>query len=186
MKVALIKILAGLFLLMFVGIKYEPEFGEAAFFIKHKPNFKFEYFSPIGESDLAINDFDQKNQYEELKYQEFVVNYYNKDFLSYLTYFIVPLIGLLFVSVLLDFVKNKIKPYPFQFIFIEYAVHFFVFMVMCILCWNIGNYGEIFILLYFSLVILSGILLRNFAVKRQIAAKNKNRETLNHCLHYFL
>jgi hypothetical protein len=98
MKVALLKILAGLFLLMFVGIKYEPEFGEAAFFIKHKPNFKLEYFSLIGESDLAINDLDEKKRYEELKYQEFVGNYYNKDFLYYLVYFIVPLIGLLFVS----------------------------------------------------------------------------------------
>ena len=174
MKVAFIKILAGLFLLMFVGIKYEPEFGESAFFIKHKPNFKLEYFSPIGESDLAITDLNQKNQYEELKYQEFVGNYYNKDFLYYLAYFIVPLIGLLIFSALLDFVKNKKRAYPIKFIFIEYAVHFLVFMVLCILYWNIGNYGKSLIILYFSLMILSGILLRNIAVKSQIAAKNKN------------
>jgi hypothetical protein len=174
MKVALIKILAGLFLLMFVGIKYEPEFGEAAFFIKHIPNFKLEYFSPIGESDLAITDLDQKNQYEELKYQEFVGNYYHKGFLYYLAYFIVPLISLLFVSALLDFVKNKKRAYPVKFIFIEYTIHFLMFMIFSIFHWNLGNYGKLLILLYFILVILSGILLRNIAVKSQIAAKNKN------------
>jgi hypothetical protein len=49
-----------------------------------------------------------------------------------------------------------------------------VFIISWIFYWDTGNYGKMFILLYFSLVILSGILLRNIAVKSQIAAKNKN------------
>ncbi len=83
---------------MFIGIKYDDEFYEPSFFVKHRPNLKVEYYSAIGMQDLTIDDLEGNRKEEELVYREFVGDFYEDDLLDQLSFFIIPLMSLLILS----------------------------------------------------------------------------------------
>ena len=73
------KIFGGLFLLitiiffrLFFGIYLDDEFGDKNLFIKHRPTWKWKFYSPIGMSDLKIEELTKEKQIEENYYIEFV------------------------------------------------------------------------------------------------------------------
>lgn len=58
---------------LFVGVSHDDEFRESFLFLKHRPTFQLKFHTPIGMSDMKLNDLSFRGQMEELAYQEFVV-----------------------------------------------------------------------------------------------------------------
>jgi hypothetical protein len=56
----------------FVGLYRDDEFNEPNFFIKYKPTFKVNFYSPIGMQDLKLNSLTPEKKMEEIAFQEFV------------------------------------------------------------------------------------------------------------------
>jgi hypothetical protein len=65
-------ILVGTLLLSFIGVKNHPSQGHRMVIVKHKPSFKLEYYSPIGNSKKLLEELSPEEQKEELLYREFV------------------------------------------------------------------------------------------------------------------
>ena len=59
---------------LFSGIYIHDEFGEPHFFIKHRPIWKWRFYSPIGQSDLKFEDLTHEAQKEQLFFNEFIRN----------------------------------------------------------------------------------------------------------------
>jgi hypothetical protein len=59
---------------LFCGIYIHDEFAEKHFFIKHRPYWKWIFYSPIGMSDNEIEDLSEENQIEQKYFNEFVRN----------------------------------------------------------------------------------------------------------------
>ena len=57
---------------LFFGIYVDDEFGEKSLFIKHRPTWKWKFYSPLGMSDMNINDLTKVSQDEEKYYDEFI------------------------------------------------------------------------------------------------------------------
>ena len=159
MTKALIRILIGITLFSFVGIKYDTEFYEPEFFIKHKPNFKIEYYSPIGDSDLTLDDLSGERKEQEIAYREFVGNYYDRDILDNLSFFIIPLISLLIltgiaqISRLID-KKTRLKNFLFG-----YMSNLVLLFVTFAIYWNLNFNGLLMTIIYWTLSIISIILI---------------------------
>ena len=73
------KVLIGTFIIVAIisfrfcfGIYVDDEFGEENIFLKHRPTWKWKFYSPIGMSDLRIDDLTIEKQIEEKYYDEFV------------------------------------------------------------------------------------------------------------------
>lgn len=64
---------------LFIGIAYDSEFHEPNIIIKYKPSIKMKFSSPIGESDLTLNDLDDCDKREELAYQDCVIKNKNNS-----------------------------------------------------------------------------------------------------------
>lgn len=56
----------------YFGIYVEEEFGDKNLFLKHRPIWKWKFYSPIGMSDLKIKDLTIEKQIEEKYYDEFI------------------------------------------------------------------------------------------------------------------
>ena len=57
-----------------IGIVQDPEFNDEHHFIwKKHPTFKVYFRSPIGESDMQIDDLSPEKQQEERDYQHYVL-----------------------------------------------------------------------------------------------------------------
>jgi hypothetical protein len=56
----------------FCGIYIQDEFGEKHIFIKHRPSWKWVFYSPIGMSDNKIEELSQEEQTEQKYFNEFV------------------------------------------------------------------------------------------------------------------
>lgn len=102
-KIAIVLII---FSWLFIGVFSEPEFGDKTIFIKHKPTFKIEFYSPIGESDLKLSELNKEKQIEEIAFQEYIINQNllknnNSDF------FAILLIGMIFTYLSLGIYKLK-------------------------------------------------------------------------------
>jgi hypothetical protein len=67
---------------LFVGFSYDDEFFEPTLFTKYKPTFKVNFHSPIGQSDLTLEDLSPSQQFEEKAFQEFVKNHDGQFILS--------------------------------------------------------------------------------------------------------
>ncbi|PXY43276.1 hypothetical protein [Flavobacterium hydrophilum] len=50
---------------LFCGVYIHDEFAESHFFIKHKPTWKWEFYSPQGMSDLKFEDLSKEKQIEQ-------------------------------------------------------------------------------------------------------------------------
>lgn len=148
MKTQVLKIVIGFILFTFIGIKYHPEFHEPAFFIKHKPNLKVEYYSPISESNLTLNDLKGKIRKEEIAYQEFVGNYFYNDTLDKLSFLIIPLMSSLIISGILKVVgviksrDNWVK------LFLGYLSNLILLFITFGIYWNLDVQGLIMIIIY--------------------------------------
>lgn len=57
---------------LFIGIYTHDEFGETHFFVKYRPIWKWSFSSPIGMSDMRIEDLPSDKQEEERYFEEFV------------------------------------------------------------------------------------------------------------------
>jgi len=57
---------------LFSGIYIHDEFGEKHFFIKHRPTWKWRFYSPIGLSDLKFEELSREAQKEQLFFNEFI------------------------------------------------------------------------------------------------------------------
>jgi hypothetical protein len=73
------KIIIGFVLIFFAisfrfyfGIYVHDEFGDKNLFLKHRPVWKWKFYSPIGMSDLKIKDLTIEKQIEEKDYDEFI------------------------------------------------------------------------------------------------------------------
>jgi hypothetical protein len=73
------KIIIGFGLIFFVivfrfyfGIYVHEEFGDKNLFLKHRPVWKWKFYSPIRMSDLKIKDLTIEKQIEEKYYDEFI------------------------------------------------------------------------------------------------------------------
>lgn len=65
-------ILIGGLMLSFIGVKNHPSQEHRMVIVKHKPSFKLEYYSPIGNSKKLLEELSPEEQKEELLYREFV------------------------------------------------------------------------------------------------------------------
>lgn len=57
---------------LYCGIYVHDEFAENNFFIKHRATWKWKFYSPIGQSDLKINDLPFEERIEQKYFNEFV------------------------------------------------------------------------------------------------------------------
>lgn len=57
---------------LFCGIYIHDEFAEKHFFIKHRPTWKWEFYSPLGMSDNKIEDLSEENQIEQKNFNEYI------------------------------------------------------------------------------------------------------------------
>ncbi|MEN2400790.1 hypothetical protein GKZ90_0013470 [Flavobacterium sp. MC2016-06] len=57
---------------LFCGVYIHDEFGETHFFIKHRPVWKWEFYSPLGMSDTGIEELPGDEQIEQKYFNEFV------------------------------------------------------------------------------------------------------------------
>lgn len=58
---------------LFVGVFRDDEFYEPNLFTKYQPTFKVNFYSPIGMSDLTVNDLPSDKKLEEIAFEEFVM-----------------------------------------------------------------------------------------------------------------
>lgn len=50
------------------------EFNENYYFVKHKPCWKWRFYSPRGMSDLTLEDMTKEEQYEQKMFDEYIGN----------------------------------------------------------------------------------------------------------------
>lgn len=56
------------------GVYIHDEFGDTEIFIKHKPTWKWKFYSPINMSDLKLEDLSKDKKEEQQLFDEFVRN----------------------------------------------------------------------------------------------------------------
>lgn len=57
---------------LFLGVYQHDEFTEEYLFIKHRPVWQWYFRTPIGMSDLTLDDLSEDRQWEEMRYDEFI------------------------------------------------------------------------------------------------------------------
>lgn len=65
-------IVVGIIIRLFAGKYIHDEFGETHFFVKHRPTWKWSFRSPVGQSDLKIEDLTKDDQKEQILFDEFI------------------------------------------------------------------------------------------------------------------
>jgi len=70
----LILVVVGILVRFFCGVYVHDEFAEKHFFIKHRPEWKWKFYSPIGQSDLQFEDLNDTEKIEQKYFNEFVSN----------------------------------------------------------------------------------------------------------------
>lgn len=68
----LIWIVIGGLLLSFIGVKNHPGEDHRMIIVKHRPSFKLEFYSPIGDSKKLIEELTAEEQKEEELYRTFI------------------------------------------------------------------------------------------------------------------
>lgn len=56
----------------FCGIYVHDEFGGKHFFIKHRPTWKWKFYSPVGMSDTKFEELSEEEKIEQKYFNEFV------------------------------------------------------------------------------------------------------------------
>jgi len=57
---------------LFCGVYDHDEFPESYFFIKHRPTWKWEFYSPQGMSDIKFEELSKEKQIEQKYFNEFI------------------------------------------------------------------------------------------------------------------
>ena len=57
----------------FCGVYVHDKFAERHFFIKHRPTWKWTFYSPIGISNKKIEELSEENQIEQKYFNEFII-----------------------------------------------------------------------------------------------------------------
>ena len=57
---------------LFCGVYIHEEYADDVFFIKQKPTFKWRFYSPIGMTDLKMQDLTPKQQKEQKAFDIYV------------------------------------------------------------------------------------------------------------------
>lgn len=121
-------LLIGLFLLLitwlFVGIYRDAEFSEPGLFIKYKPSFKIEFYSPSGMSDLTIEDLPEPQKSEEIAFEEFVSNRY--EFRQKTAFLAFPLLQFALTFLSFGLIKSKWENPNY---WIQFPAHFLFCLV---------------------------------------------------------
>lgn len=68
----IVVVLVGLFIRFFCGIYIHDEFGEENLFVKHRPTWRWKFYSPIGMSDTAFEDLTPEKKVEQRYFDEFI------------------------------------------------------------------------------------------------------------------
>lgn len=58
---------------LFLGVYVHDEFAEKSLFIKHKPTWKWKFYSPRGMSDLRVEEMTEEQKIEQKYWDEFIV-----------------------------------------------------------------------------------------------------------------
>lgn len=61
------------FIRLSTGAYVHDEFGGTHFFIKHRPIWKWRFYSPRGMSDLTLEEMGEERRREQLLFDEFVL-----------------------------------------------------------------------------------------------------------------
>jgi len=75
-KFSIVLFVSALFLIivLFCGVYKHDEFAEKHFFIKHRPTLKWTFYSPLGMSDMKIEELSNEKQIEQIYFNEFVLD----------------------------------------------------------------------------------------------------------------
>lgn len=57
---------------LFVGVYDHDEFAESHLFFKHRPTWKWKFYSPQGMSDIKLEELLKEKQIEQKYFNEFV------------------------------------------------------------------------------------------------------------------
>ena len=151
-KIAIVLII---FSWLFIGVFSEPEFGDKTIFVKHKPTFKIEFYSPIGESDLKLSDLNKEKQIEEIAFQEYIINQ-NQLKSNFSQFFAILLIELIITYLTLGIYKlRNSSSYAFWQIIFQIIINILISTVGIALILT-------FYKLYISIIILTLIFVINY------------------------
>lgn len=59
---------------LFFGVYDQEEYVDSYFFIKHRPTWKWRFYSPIGRSELKFEELSEERQIEQKYYNEFIID----------------------------------------------------------------------------------------------------------------
>jgi hypothetical protein len=143
--------------LLFTGLFRDDEFNEPGLFIKHRPTFKLNFYSPIGMEDIKADDLEAGRKKEELAFREFVIKQHvqnNDNAISwYLPYI---LIQLTLTFLFFGYFKFKRKPVFRKW---QLPVHF-------VICLIVTFFGLVFSLafdkLILTIILIALVLLANY------------------------
>jgi hypothetical protein len=68
----IIPLVLGILIRLWFGIYHHDEYAETHLFFKHRPTLKWTFYSPIGMSNLELDDLDEEERREQLLFEEFV------------------------------------------------------------------------------------------------------------------
>ncbi|MFB9077640.1 hypothetical protein ACFFLS_00975 [Flavobacterium procerum] len=78
-KYTICSIIFALITWLFVGLFRDDEFYEPNLFVKYRPTFKVNFYSPIGMQDLSLNELSPERREEEIAFQNFIINQQNRN-----------------------------------------------------------------------------------------------------------
>ncbi len=59
---------------LFCGVYHHDEYPEKHFFVKHRPAWKWSFYSPIGMSDTKMEELSKERQIEQQYFNEFITD----------------------------------------------------------------------------------------------------------------
>ena len=139
---------------IFVGLYRDDEFYEPNLFTKYRPTFKVNFYSPIGQSDLTVNDLSADKQVEEIAFQEFVIKrHIQNNSNAQLWYLPLILIQLLLTFFSLGVLKSKLD-------LVYKKWHFPTHFAVCLVLTSLGlgfilSFDNLFVTVFGGLLILT-------------------------------
>jgi hypothetical protein len=169
-----IKLLLGLLLISFTGIRYASDTDVSYLFIKNKPTLKFEYHPPIGIYE-SVEALPEKTKQEYHKYTDVVAHRNLARKLDRFALFIVVLATVLMTSGLVGLMFNK-KTKEIKLLLLDYFMQFGLALVIGGLyrpdpIRNPQFDGRLLILLFFLLSIGFDCLARTALTNRMLKEK---------------
>jgi len=59
---------------LFLGVYEHDEFAESYLFVKHRPTWKWKFYSPQGMSDTKLEELTEEKQIEQKYFNEFITD----------------------------------------------------------------------------------------------------------------